>query len=76
MAKGFCSNLYKLEHLSIERAKEKHRKDITTLLDIQSELSSLRNERVLWFSTAVDKSHMVELEKQRSKILREREESI
>eukprot|EP00253_Pinus_taeda_P003595 PITA_03595 len=76
LAKGLCSNLSQLKHLSIKWAREKHQQDNTTLLLIESELSSLLDERGLGFATAEDKSHLVDLENQKSKILKYREESI
>ena len=76
LAKGFCSNLSQLKNLSIKWAKEKHQKENLALLLIESELSTLLDERGLGFSTAEDKSHLVDLENQKSKILKDREESI
>lgn len=76
LAKGFCSNLSQLKHLSIKWAREKHQKENSALLLIESELSTLLDERDLGFSTAEEKSHLVDLENQKSKILKDREESI
>jgi len=70
LAKGFCTNLSNLKKLSIVWAREKNRKENTALLNIESELSSLSHERGLRFATAANKSHLVELENQKSKILR------
>lgn len=76
LAKGFCSNLSQFKNLSIKWAKEKHQRENSTLLHIESELYSLLDERGLGFTTAEEKSHGVELENQKSKILKDREESI
>eukprot|EP00253_Pinus_taeda_P003996 PITA_03996 len=76
MEKGFCFNLSKLKHLSINWAREKHQRENSTLLHIELELSSLLDERSLGFITAEDKSHLVELENHKAQILKEREESI
>jgi len=62
MAKGFCLNLSKLKHLSINWAREKHQRENFTLLHRESELCSLLDERNLGFIIAEDKSHLVELE--------------
>jgi len=76
LEKGFCSNLSQLKHLSINWAREKYKRENSALLLIESELSSLLDERGLGFSIAEDKAHLVELENQKSKILKYREESI
>eukprot|EP00253_Pinus_taeda_P031947 PITA_31947 len=76
LAKGFCMNLSQLKHLSIEWAREKNQKENPALMHIESEISSIIDERGLGFITAEDKAHLVELENQKQKILREREESI
>ena len=76
LAKGFCSNLAQLKHLSIKWAKENYQKENMTLLKIEAELCTLTDERGLGFSMAEDKSHLVELERQKAQILKDREESI
>lgn len=62
LEKGFCSNLSKLKHLFISWAREKHQRENSTLLHIESKLCSLLDERSLGFITAEDESHLVELE--------------
>jgi len=76
LAKGFCSNLSQLKHLSIKWAKEKYQKENSALLLIESEFSTLLDEQGLGFSIEADKSHLLDLENQKSKILKDREESI
>eukprot|EP00253_Pinus_taeda_P026585 PITA_26585 len=76
LAKGFCMNLSQLKHMSIEWAREKNKQDNTALMHIEAKILSLTDERGLGFITAVDKEHLVELETQKQKILREREETI
>lgn len=76
LAKGFCNNLTKLKHLSINWAREKLIQENSQLTQIESELSSLLNERSLGFITAAEKAHLIELENQKAHILKEREESL
>eukprot|EP00253_Pinus_taeda_P015629 PITA_15629 len=75
LADGFCHNLSQLKHLSITWAKEKDQRDDHTLSQIESKLSELMDDRNKGFTTTNDKSHLIELEKQKEKILNEREET-
>eukprot|EP00253_Pinus_taeda_P027066 PITA_27066 len=76
LAKGFYNNLSKPNHLSINWAREKHQRENSLLSHIESELSSLLNERSLGFITVEDKSHLIVLENQKAQILKAREESL
>eukprot|EP00253_Pinus_taeda_P025948 PITA_25948 len=76
LAKGFCHNLSQLKHLSINWEKEKHQREDSLLSHIESELSTLLDERTLGFVSGEDKTHLIELENQKAKILKEREESL
>lgn len=76
LAKGFCMNLSQLKHRSIEWAREKNKQDNIALAHIEANILSLTDERGLGFITAEDKAHMVELEFQKQKILKEQEETI
>eukprot|EP00253_Pinus_taeda_P004922 PITA_04922 len=76
LAKGFCKNLTELKHIVINWAKEKNRKESAQLTTVEEELSSLLDERNLGFSSAVDKTRLIELENQRSTLLRQKEESL
>eukprot|EP00253_Pinus_taeda_P029832 PITA_29832 len=76
LAKGFCNNLSQLKHLSIKCARDKYHRDNSSLLHIESELYSLLDERGLAFATTEQKSCLVELESQKSQILKDREESL
>eukprot|EP00253_Pinus_taeda_P019711 PITA_19711 len=69
-------NLSKLKHMSIEWAREKNKQDNTALVHIEAKILSLTDERGLGFIIAEDKEHLVELEFQKQKILKEREETI
>eukprot|EP00253_Pinus_taeda_P020282 PITA_20282 len=64
------------KHLSIKWAREKHQRENLALLHIESELCSLLDECGLGVITAEDKSHLVELEKQKLQILKDREKFI
>lgn len=75
LAEGFFHNLSQLKYLSITSAKEKDERDDHTLSQIESELSELMDDHNKGFTTTNDKSHLTELEKQREKILKEREET-
>eukprot|EP00253_Pinus_taeda_P020087 PITA_20087 len=75
LAKGFCRNLSEIKHISIVWAKEKQARDIAQLTHIEAEICSLTDERGLGFLTAADKCRLIELENQKAKILKEREES-
>jgi len=68
--------LSKLKHLSINWAREKYLRENSLLARIESELSSLLDERSLGFISAEEKSHLIELENQKAQILKEREESL
>eukprot|EP00253_Pinus_taeda_P035172 PITA_35172 len=76
LAKGFCKNLSQLKHMSIEWAREKNKQDNIALVHIEVKILSLTDERGLGFITAADKEHLVELETQKQKILRDWEETI
>eukprot|EP00253_Pinus_taeda_P014598 PITA_14598 len=75
-AKGFCRNLTELKHISIQWAKEKLKRDSAQLTQIEADLFSLTDDRGLGFISADDKDRLIDLERQRAKILIEREESI
>lgn len=72
--KVFCHNLAQLKQLSINWAKEKNLSEDHTLEQIESELNTMLDDHNLGFTTAVDKSHLIELENQKARILKEREE--
>ena len=72
---GLCHNLSQLKHLSIERAKEKKAKDDQTIITIEAELNNLLDDRNKGFASTEEKVKMIKLEKQRDKILMEREET-
>eukprot|EP00253_Pinus_taeda_P031782 PITA_31782 len=76
LAKGFCRNLSEIKHISIKWAKEKQNRDVAQLIQIEADLTSLTDDRGFGFISAVDKCRLIELENQKSKILKEREESI
>lgn len=76
LAKGFCKNLIELKHLVINWAKEKNAKEDAQLLHVEEELRALLDEQNLGFITGEDKTCLVELEKQKINILRQREESL
>lgn len=76
LAKGFCNNLSKLKHLSINWSREKLIRENSELVQIKYELSSLLDERSLGFIFVEDKSHFIELENQKAHILKENEESL
>ena len=75
LAKGFCTNLQQLKELTIEWARNKHRAETSALIHIEEEITSLTDERGLGFISEADKSHLVDLENQKQKIVKEREES-
>eukprot|EP00253_Pinus_taeda_P005582 PITA_05582 len=76
LAKGFCMNLSQLKHRSIEWAREKNKQDNIALAHIEANIFSLTDERGLGFNSAEDKAHLVELEFQKQKILKDQEETI
>eukprot|EP00253_Pinus_taeda_P009046 PITA_09046 len=75
LAKGFCSNLTLLKHITINWAKEKNRKESEQLTSIEAELLSLQDDRNLGFISGEEKTRLIELENQKANILRLREES-
>lgn len=75
LAEGFCSNLTKLKRLSINWAKEKTKRDDQTLDDIEQSLATLLDDQGRGFTCAKAKTQLINLENQRSKILKEREET-
>eukprot|EP00253_Pinus_taeda_P024332 PITA_24332 len=76
LMKCFCNSLSKLKHLSITWAREKLIRENSQLTQIESKMSTLLDERSLGFNSAADKAHLIELEKQKAHILKEREESL
>lgn len=76
LTKGFCKNLSELKHIVINWAKEKNRKETAQLTSVEEELRTLLDERNLGFTSRVDKTRLIELENQRSNLLRQREESL
>ena len=75
LAEGFCYNLSQLKHLSINWSKEKYKRDDHSLSEIESELSDIMDDRNKGFTFASEKSHLIELEKHKERILMEREET-
>lgn len=75
LEKGFCDNLLEIKWLSIDWAKEKWDRDEQTLRSIELNLDNLLDEQGLGFTSEATKSHLLELEAQWSKILKEREET-
>lgn len=56
-------------------AKEKKAKDEQSIISIEVELNNLMDDRNLGFTSTNDKAKLIELERQKGKILKEREES-
>lgn len=54
--------------------KEKHQREELLLSQIESELSIMLDDRNLGFASADDKAHLIELENQKARILKEKEE--
>eukprot|EP00253_Pinus_taeda_P004952 PITA_04952 len=75
-ARGFCKNLQELKHIVINWAREKNYRDSALLISVENELSSMIDDINLGFRTAEDKTHLIELEKKKATILKQREESI
>jgi len=75
LTKDFCHNLSQLNHLSINSAKDKHYREEFLLTQIESELSILLDDRNLGFASIDDKTHLIELENLKARILKEKEES-
>eukprot|EP00253_Pinus_taeda_P027166 PITA_27166 len=76
LAKGFCRNLAEIKHLTIEWAREKRNREAIQLSQIEVALCSLTDEKGQGFITADEKYKLIEMEQQKAKILKEREESI
>eukprot|EP00253_Pinus_taeda_P030670 PITA_30670 len=75
-ARCFCRNLSEIKHISIQWAKGKLERETALLAQIEADLSSLSDDRGLGFISAADKCRLIDLENQKVKILKEREESI
>jgi len=75
LAKGFCHNISHLKQLSITWAKEKVQRDDHILSKIEPKPNDLMDDHNKGFTIVNEKSHLIELEKQKDKILKEREES-
>lgn len=69
---GFCHNLSQLKQLTMAWAKEKA-KDEQLITTIEAELK--KDDINLGFTSVEEKAKLIELEKQKDKILKEREES-
>eukprot|EP00253_Pinus_taeda_P027374 PITA_27374 len=76
LARGFCKNLLELKHIVISWAKEKNKRDTAQLISVEEELSSLLDDRNLGFRSAVEKSRLIELENQKARLLKQKEESL
>eukprot|EP00253_Pinus_taeda_P027180 PITA_27180 len=76
LAKGFCRNLAEIKHLTIEWAKEKRNRETVQLSQIEVALCSLTDEKGQGFISVDEKCKLIDLEQQKIKILKEREESI
>eukprot|EP00253_Pinus_taeda_P018044 PITA_18044 len=74
-AEGFCHNLSKLKQITKTWAKEKKVKEDQKILDIESKLETMLDDRNLGFSSVEGKNRVIELEIQKDKILKEREEN-
>jgi len=75
MGEGFCANLIEIKRLSIILAKEKRHWDDQTLCFIEQSLANMLDNQGRGFTSMEAKYHIIELEEQRSNILREREET-
>lgn len=75
LAEGFCSNLTKLKRLSINWAKEKYKRDDQTLGEIEQTLATLLDDQGWGFTSTEAKTQLINLENQRSKILKEMEKT-
>eukprot|EP00253_Pinus_taeda_P003005 PITA_03005 len=73
-AEGFFHNLSKLKQITKTWAKEKKVKEDQKILDIESELETLLDDRNIGFSSTEWKHRVIELDIQKDKILKEREE--
>lgn len=76
LAKGFCRNLSEIKHITIKWARVKLERETAQLSHIEADLCSLTDDRGQGFMTAADKCRLIDLENQKAKILKEREESI
>lgn len=74
-AEGLCHNPSKLKQITKTWTKEKKVKEDQKILDIELELETLLDDRNLGFSLAEGKNRVIELEIQKDKILKEREEA-
>lgn len=72
----FAPNIKILNNTTKYSKKYNQARDTSQLINIESELCTLTDERGLGFISAADKSRLIELENQKASILKEREESM
>lgn len=73
--KGFCSNLLVLKRLFVKWAKEKTKRDDNILAEVEQTLASFLDDQNRGFASADAKAHLIKLENQKAKILKDREET-
>lgn len=74
-AKGFYQNFLQLKKLTIKWAKEKHQKDNQNLTFVEAALTDFTADNNRGFLSVEDKSHLIDMENKRIKILKDWEET-